>query len=232
MGAQVPAGTTPVAGRDWGAWFKEHTREVGFGAGVVAIVVAAGWLYVASEARKQVFAAQALTQARTEAEAGNLPLAASDLSRIIDRYSGSSAADEAQILLDEVRLIQGQTAAAVKDLQGFVEKSHARHVLASAWSLLGGGLEEQHKFKDAADAYRKAAEQATHDFLKATYLLDAGRTLAIAGDSAASRAAYSEVLEKYGELGQAAEARVRLGELGGTAPTPKPKAAGAQPRAG
>ena len=225
MTAPQPVGSVPVAQRDWGAWFKEHTREVAFGAGAVVILVAAGWLYVTSEARKQAFAAQALTQARSDAEAGNLPLAASDLSRIIDRYGGSSAADEAVVLLNEIRLIQGQPSEAIKDLQSFVQKGHPKHMLASAWSLLGGGLEDQRKYKDAAAAYRRASEEVTHDFLKAQYLLDAGRTLALAGDSAASRAAYAEVIQKYGELGQAAEARVRLGALGGNVPLPSEKPA-------
>jgi tetratricopeptide (TPR) repeat protein len=225
MGAPQPAGSVPVAQRDWGVWFKEHSREIAFGLGAVLILVAAGWLYVTSEARKQAFASQALTQARSDAEAGNLPLAASDLSRIIDRYGGSNAADEAAVLLNEIRLIQGQSAEAIKDLQTFVQKGHPKYVLASAWSLLGGGLEDQHKYKEAAQAYRRASEEATHDFLKAQYLLDAGRTLAIAGDSTASRAAYTEVIQKYGELGQAAEARVRLGELGGAVPATKTKPA-------
>jgi tetratricopeptide (TPR) repeat protein len=224
MGAPQPVGTPQGAQRDWGAWIKEHTRELGFGVGAVMVLAAAGWLYVTSEARKQAFAAQALTQARSDAEAGNLPLAANDLSRIIDRYAGSNAADEAAVLLNQIRLVQGQTADAVKDLQSFVQKGHQKYVLASAWSLLGGGLEEQHKYRDAAQAYRRASEEATHDFLKAQYLLDAGRTLAVAGDSTASRAAYAEVIQKYGELAQAAEARVRLGELGGTAPPATVKA--------
>jgi len=223
MTAPQPAGTVPVAQRDWGVWFKEHTREVAFGVGAVLILVAAGWLYITSEARKQAFAAQALTQARSDAEAGNLPLAASDLARIIDRYGGSASADEAAVLLNEIRLIQGQSALAIKDLQTFVQKGHPKHVLASAWSLLGGGLEDQHKYKDAAAAYRRASEEAPHDFLKATYLLDVGRALALAGDSAASRAAYTEVIQKFGQLGQAAEARVRLGELGGSVAEPSEK---------
>jgi TolA-binding protein len=228
MGAPLPAGTTPAPQRDWGEWLRTHGREVGYGAGAVAVVIAAVWLYVTSEARKESFAAQALTQARAEAEAGNLPLAANDLSRLIDRYSGTRAADEAGVLLNEVRLIQGLTGVAVKELQTFVEKSHPRYVLASAYALLGGGLENDRKFRDAAAAYRKAAEMASHDFLKAQYLLDAGRVLAEAGDSAGARASYGEVLEKYGDLAQAAEARVRMGEVGGTVPEAKPKSSSAR----
>jgi predicted negative regulator of RcsB-dependent stress response len=229
MGAPLPASTVPVAQRDWGLFFKEHLRETGYAAAAVVVLVGAVWLYITSQARKEAFAAQALTQARGEAEAGNLPLAASDLSRLIDRYGGTRAADEGSVMLNEVRLIQGETDVAVKDLQSLVRQSHPKYVLASAWSLLGGGLENQRKFKDAAQAYRRAVEYAPHDFLKAQYLLDAGRVLAAAGDSAGARAAFGEVLEKYGELAQASEARVRMGEVGGTAPVAKPKAASSRP---
>ncbi len=224
MGAPLPAGTVPAPQRDWGAWIKEHVREVGFAAGAVVVVALGVYLYVVSEARKEAFASEAMDQARSEAEAGNLPLAASDLSRLIDRYGGTRAADEGAVMLDEIRLLQGQTDIAVKDLQAFVAKGHPRYVLASAYSLLGGGLENQGKFKDAAAAYRQASEAATHDFLKAQYLLDEGRTLALTGDSTGARAAYATVVTKYGELAQSAEARVRLGELGGTAPETKAKA--------
>ena len=216
MGAPQPAGTTPLAERDWGEFFRTHGRQVAYGAAAVAIVGIAIWLYAASEARKQAFAAQALTQARSEAEAGNLPLAANDLSRLVDRYGGTRSADDASILLFDVRLLMGETALAVQDMQKFVAKSHPKDVLASAWSLLGGGLENQKKFKEAAQAYAKVSEVATHDFLRAQGLLDEGRVLAIAGDSAGARKAYSAVLEQYGKLSQSAEARVRLGELGGT----------------
>jgi tetratricopeptide (TPR) repeat protein len=196
--------------------------------GGAVVLAAAVWLYVTSETRKETFASQALSKARGDAEAGDLPLAAYDLSQLMDRYSGTRAADQGAVLLGEVRLVQGgvQVDAAVKGLQAFVEKKHADYILASAWSLLGAGLEQQKKYREAAQAYRKAAAAIPYDFLKAQYLLDAGRSLAVAGDSGEARKAYSEVIEGYGALNQAAEARVRLGELGGTAPAPKPKPAG------
>ena len=229
-GAPIPSGSAPVAGQDWGEWIQEHTRDVALAIGAVVVVAAGIWLYVTSESRKELYAAQALTKARGDAEAGDLPLAAYDLNQLMDRYGGTRAADEGAVLLAEVRLVQGgtQTAAAVTALQGFVRKRHPDYILGSAWSMLGGGLEQQGKFRDAAAAYRTAAEVVPHDFLKAQYLLDAGRTLAIAGDSAGARKAYGEVLERFGSLNQAAEARVRLGELGGTAPAPKLNGTGGQ----
>lgn len=222
-GAPIPTGTTSGGDQDWALWLKENTRQAIYAAVAVVGVAVAIWLYVSSEARKETFAVQALNKARGDAEAGDLPLAGYDLSQLIDRYGGTKAADEGAVLLGEVRLVQGgtQVDAAVKGLQAFVEKRHPDYVLGAAWSLLGGGLEQQKKYRDAAAAYQKAADAVPYDFLKAQYLLDAGRTLAVAGDSAAARAAYGEVLSKFGALNQAAEARVRLGELGGTAPTSK-----------
>jgi predicted negative regulator of RcsB-dependent stress response len=226
-GAPIPTGPAPAPGLDWGQWIRDHTREVGFVLGAVAVVAVGAWLYVTSENRKELFASQALAKGRGDAEAGDLPLAAYDLNQLMDRYSGTRAADEGQVLLAQVRLVQGgpQTAAAVQALQAFVKKRHADYILASAWSLLGGGLEQQSKYREAAEAYRQASQVAPRDFLKAQYLLDAGRTLAVAGDSAGARKAYGEVLERFAALNQSAEARVRLGELGGTAPAPKAKGA-------
>jgi len=203
---------------DLQAVLKQHGRTLGIGAAVVVIAAAAAWLYISSERRKENFAARELDQARSEAEAGNLPLASSDLARLIERFRGTRAAGQAVIVLNQIRLIQGQRDVAVNDLQQFVRSGLPDYVAASAYGLLGGGLEDQGKLREAGAAYRQAAGKAELDFLKAGYLLDAGRALAAAGDSAGAKAAYGEILSKYGSLDQAAEARVRMAELGGTVP--------------
>lgn len=203
---------------DLQAVLKKHGRTLGIGAAVVVIAAAATWLYISSERRKENFAGRELDQARSEAEAGNLPLAGSDLARLIERFRGTRAAGQAVIVLNQIRLIQGQRDVAVNDLQQFVRSGVPDYVAASAYGLLGGGLEDQGKLREAGAAYRQAASKAELDFLKAGYLLDAGRVLAAAGDSAGAKTAYGEILQKYGLLDQAAEARVRMAELGGSVP--------------
>lgn len=221
MTAPVTSGTTvSMAERDWAAWGKENARKLAVAAGVLGVVVAGSWLYVTSEQRKEAFASQALTSARSSAEAGNLPLAARDLAVVVQRYGGTRSADEAFILLNQIRLLQGQKDTAVAALQQFVRSRHPDYMKASAYGLLGGGLEDQNKLRDAGEAYRQAASAAPQDFLKAQYLNDAGRALAAAGDTTGARAVYEEVLDKYAELDQAQEARVRMAEIGGTVPTP------------
>lgn len=204
--------------RDWGEWLARNTRKVLIGLAVVAAAAAAFWWYRTTMVRKEAFASQALDRARAAAEAGNLPLAASDLARVVDRFAGTKAGDQAAILLAQVRLTQGQVAEAVNGLQSFVQGRHPDYVRASAYSLLGSGLENQGKLREAGDAYRRASESARLDYLKATYLIDASRALAAAGDTAGARAALVQLLTEYAELDQASEARVRLGELGGEEP--------------
>ena len=203
---------------DTAAFAARNARSLAIGGGAVLLLVAAGWLWNTSARRKEAFAAQALGQAKVAAESGNLPLAASDLARLAERFGGTRAADEAAILLSQVRLLQGQRDIAINDLQRFVRSRRPDHVLASAYVLLGNALEDGARLREAGESYRQAAAHAELDFLKAGYLLDAGRVLAAAGDSTGARAAYGEVLERFGELDQSAEAWVRMAEIGGAVP--------------
>jgi tetratricopeptide (TPR) repeat protein len=223
--------TSPVAGSsrfeefDFAGFARKNQRILSIVSGAVLVVVAGGWLWTTSARRKEAAAAQALGQARVAAESGNLPLAASDLARLVDRFSGTASADQGVILLNQVRLIQGQRDAAIAALREFVRGRRPGYVKASAFALLGSALEDTGKPGEAAEAYRQAASLAELDFLKATYLLDAGRAAVLAGDTAAARSALEEVLTKYGALDQSAEARVRMAEVGGTVPpTPTAKA--------
>jgi tetratricopeptide (TPR) repeat protein len=217
---------------DWQDWVRANLKRAGIGAGVVVVVAGSVLGYTMSMRNKEAQASQALSQAWGTVEAGNMPLAANDLSRLVERYAGTSAADEATILLNEIRLLNGETDVAVKALQEFVQKGRQRYHEASAYSLLGGGLENQGKFREAAAAYRRAAAAAELGFLKAQYLLDAGRAFAAAADTVDAKASFGEVLAKFGDLNQAAEARVRMAEIGGDVPPPpqpKARSSGAQP---
>jgi len=207
---------------NWSEWLAKNGRNTAIGAGILVVLASGVLLYKTSQARKEAFASQELMTARSSAESGNLPLAASDLSKLVDRFGGTRAAEEAVILLNQVRMVQGQRDVAVNALQSFVRGRHSDYALASAYSLLGAGLEDQGKARDAAEAYRQASASARLDFQKAQYLLDAGRAFTLAGDSTAAKAAYNEVLTKFGRIDQAAEARVRMAELGGTVPPTPP----------
>ncbi len=234
MTAPTNSGSIPQTVRlDWQDWTRKNIKRVGIGAAVVVVAAGSVLAYIASERNKETFAQQALAQAWQTVEAGNMALAGNDLARLVERYGGTKAADEGFILLSELRLLSGEDEIAVKALQAFVAKGHPRYFLASAYSLLGGGFENQKKFAEAARAYRSAADYADLGFLKAQYLIDAGRAFALAKDTAAAKTALGEVLSKYNDLAQAAEARVRMAEIGGEVPPePEQKAGSGSPIGG
>src|SRR5262245_3684961 len=105
---------------DLNEWLRVHGRKTAWTVGILAAVAAGTWLYISSENRKEAFASQALMQARSEAESGNLPLAATDLTRLIERFGGTDAADQAVVLLNQTRLVQGQKDIAINALRQFV----------------------------------------------------------------------------------------------------------------
>jgi TolA-binding protein len=170
------------------------------------------YMRVAKE-RRENFASSLLSNARAVAAAGNNALAITDLSDLVNSHSGTVAAEEAEIFLAQLRLSEGQADAAVQSLQAYIGRGPSDQFRAPAHGLLGAALEQTANLEDAATAYEAAAEAAWYDFLKAQYLLDAGRAFAASGDSAGAIATYQRILDELSETDMVTEARLRLGEL-------------------
>src|SRR5438067_561058 len=101
-------------------WARKNRRTATIAGVLIALMAGGGWFWWTARERRELFAERALSAARSSAEAGNLPLASSDLARLIGTYSGTRAAEEASLLLSQVRLLQNQPALAVGDLRKFI----------------------------------------------------------------------------------------------------------------
>jgi outer membrane protein assembly factor BamD (BamD/ComL family) len=205
--AAAPAGRQP--------WYRDRQRLVLFALVLVGVAAIIGWFVAASGKRKEQFAARSLNQARTAAEAGNLPLASSELQRLITTYRGTDAAHEAVITLNQVRMVNGQSELAAVGLREYLAQKPPAKYLAPGYGLLGAALENAKRWEDAANAYSQASNAAEVPYLKATYLIDAGRAYREAGRTEAAARAYRTVLQKYSETPSFTEAQVRLAELTG-----------------
>ena len=201
----TPAVSTP--------WYKNRQRHVIAAAAILAAIAVVAWFILASGRRKEEFAARSLNQARTAAEAGNLPLASSELQKLISAYKGTDAANEAVITLNQVRMINGQSELAAVGLREFLSGNPPEQYRTPASGLLGAALENAKKWDEAGNAYTQASSTAEVDYLKAQYLVDAGRAYRMAGKVDEAARAYRTILQKYPKSSSVTEAKVRLAEI-------------------
>ncbi|HEY7613631.1 MAG TPA: tetratricopeptide repeat protein [Gemmatimonadales bacterium] len=204
---QAPPATGPAR------WYRDRTKLIAGAAIALLLLVVVGWVVWSSERRKEAFAARSLNQARTAAEAGNLPLASSELQRLIETYRGTDAATEAVITLNQVRMVNGQSELAAVGLREFIQSKPPAKYLAPAYGLLGTALENAKRPAEAADAFRNASRSADQEYLRARYLLDAGRAFKGAGKTAEATAAYRAVIDSFPKSTSVLEAKVRLAEM-------------------
>ena len=201
-------------------WAAAHRQATTYAGVVLVLVAGLFWWNRLSTRRSESIARDELLQARSAFESRNYPLAASELSRITENYSGTMAASEGMLLLAQVRLLQGQAQQAVAALQDFAPGA-PRAYRAQAFGLLGASYENLSRPVEAAGAYMSGADAAQMDFLKGQLLADAGRAYLAAGDSAKALQAYTRIVQTLGESPAAPEARVRIGELTKGAGVPK-----------
>ena len=195
------------------AWVKTNQKPLAIGVGALAVVVLATWFMSAAAKRKENFARTQLEQAWNAEDAGNAPLAAGEMQRVVQTYGGTQAALEARLSLNQNRLMNGQSQLAADDLTQFLATNPPAEVAMEANQLLAGALENLGKGAEAGAAYEKAAELAPLDFQKAEALLAAARAYRSAGDTGKATAALKTILEKYPESAAFPAAEIRLGEL-------------------
>lgn len=191
----------------------QRAKMLGIAGGAVLVVALGIWFAITAGRRKEAFAARDLETARITAEQGNLPEAVAQFEKVITSYAGTSAAYSASLGVAQARLVSGQTELAIASLLDFLKTNPPALYASPANGLLGSGYENTGKFAEAAAAYRKAADEATSDYLKASALLDAGRAFRLAKNKDEAMKCYREILDKYAETAAKTEAEVRLAEM-------------------
>ncbi|MGH7673674.1 MAG: tetratricopeptide repeat protein [Gemmatimonadales bacterium] len=191
---------------------REHRQIATYVVGAVAIglLLAAWTLWSGRQAAGR--AGEQLQQARGAFESGNLTLAASELNRVVENYSGTHAAEEATLLLAQVRLRQGQTPQAVDLLRKFASDASSAY-RAQAYGLLGAAYENGGRLREAAEAYEQASRAARLPVFEAQYLSEAARVWVVVPDTARALAQYERIVRDFKKVGPTVEAQVRIGEL-------------------
>lgn len=201
-------------GNDPMAWFRARQRQVLIvGGSILGIGLVGGFLWW-SQIRKEAFANNELEQARNTAESpGGMGAAAGMLQQIIERYSGTDAAQEAVLTLAQVRMVNGQHQLAATALEEFVASGPRTKFVAPAHGLLASADEGLGRWGDAAANYVIASRSADLDVLKAQYLVHAARTYDLAGERDKALEQLRMVVTDYSKTPLATEATIRLAEM-------------------
>ena len=193
-------------------WIRANMRWVGIGAAIVVVVGGGWWVYTQSKVKKELNAAQALFMAKQSVQAGNLVLAQSDLSKLVSRYSGTSAGSEGAMLLAQIDYDQAKYQEGITILEN-AAKGAPQPMEVQLRALIGDGYLSLKNASSAAKEYERAADMTTHVNEKGSLRAREARAHMVAGDTAKARQIWSDLASDEKNPSVAAEAKVRLGEM-------------------
>ena len=192
-------------------WFDKYNRQITYGVIGIAVVIGGIWFYERSQSLKDERAERAYFAAQ-QSIPNNLPLAESDLRKLIARYNGTNAAKQGQLTLAQILYDQSKYAEGVSALSKAVGDLKGSDFDAPGHLLLASGYEQLKKYAEAASEYGLAAKAARFDADRERYQTAQAHALLLAGQKDAAKKLWSELAaDSKGAV--AGEARVRLGEL-------------------
>lgn len=136
------------------------------------------------------------------------------LLKVIDRYSGTDAANLAHFYAGSCYIKLKDNANAITHLKKF--STDAKQIQQRAYKLLGDAYADQGNFKEAVDYYKKAANHFEEDKANSAEALDLAAYAAFQGlkNNDEAITLYKELKQKYPNTIQGREADKRLAQLG------------------
>ena len=196
-------------------WFNLNRKPITIVVSVVIAVAALIFLFRSMDASKREKASAALYQAQAPLSQGNSKDAEPALERVVKNFGGTSAGQQAALVLAQVRFENGKHAEGIKGLESALGSAND-DFKPSIEQMIAMGYEAQGKRELAAEHYAKAAELAKYDGEKAQYQASQARHLMAAGKTAEAKAIWEQLSQRE-DLPIYQEARVRLGEIAGAA---------------
>lgn len=194
-------------------WFQLNSKSVAWVSITLVALIAGWWFYNRSQELKSERAEKAYFEAQRSVMAGNLPLAESDLRRMVSRYGGTTSAMEGRLLLAQVLYSQGKFQQGVDELKKAEDEiAGSKEFGSSVHLVIAGGLEQLKKHKEAAEQYEKAAKAARFVSDRERYESLAARAYLTGGETTKAKELWTKLgADSKGTV--AGEARVRLGEM-------------------
>lgn len=185
------------------SFLEKNLNKIFAAVGAVLIVVAAWYGYTklikeprAERASVALFKAEDrfITEQDSLALVG-LGLNADGLEQVIDEYSGTGAANLAQVYRGIILYDAGKYQEAIDALKSF--SSDDVYVGPSVIRLIGDCYAQLEKYDEAAKRYEEAAKRASNEAITPGCLIKAGHAYEKLGNKDKALALYNEVKDKY-----------------------------------
>src|SRR5579872_5276415 len=174
-------------------WARLYTRELSIAGAILVALIAVLWLYHYSSTQQLRRADEQLLTPERSLAAGNIPLAQTDLQRIISRFGGTPAATQAAMMLAETYYSEGKYIDGLAALSKAPRSGGSATFAAGVEGLMGDGYSEQNKARDAATHYLDAAKLTPYSAEQAKWKAMAARAYTNAGDTAQAVALWRDL---------------------------------------
>ncbi|HEX6057926.1 MAG TPA: tetratricopeptide repeat protein [Gemmatimonadaceae bacterium] len=200
-------------------WAQLNSRAIVIGVVVLLLAIAGWWLYRTNREARVAQAETALARAGQSLATNNVPLAITDLQRVVDGFSGTPAAREAALLLAQLHYGQGEHQKGVEVLQRAADQAEGDGLGAPVHVLIADGQMELQQYEEAARSYLRAAELSPFAMEQANDSASAARAFTAAKNVEAATAIWRALAEDE-DSPVRGEAKIRLGELTALAVVP------------
>jgi predicted negative regulator of RcsB-dependent stress response len=176
-------------------WAKRHARIIIIVAVLAALAIGGGIWYRMSQMERRTSAAADLMVLEQSVAQVDPAAGAADLERFIARYDGTTYADEARIMLAQLRLQQGEPQQAIPVLEQASRRIGRSAIGAQAGLLLGAAHEQAGNPAAAVEAYERVARGAQFDFERRRALESAAALHETQGNFGAAADMYRQILD-------------------------------------
>jgi predicted negative regulator of RcsB-dependent stress response len=194
-------------------WIKKNLRLVITGGTVLLIVVLATIYSVNMRQARLAEAALRLNEVRQTALSGNNALAIRDLETFISRFSGTTSAEEARLLMAQISLEEGEPEGAIEVLIPLARKA-GTHLGTPAAFLLAAAYDQNGDVAAAERTYLQIVEEAPLGYQRREALEQAARIRVDKGDAASAVELYQRLVQMTQENSpERSFAEMRLAEV-------------------
>jgi tetratricopeptide (TPR) repeat protein len=225
---QAPVAQETRAGKhETEQFWSKYSKPISIGLVAIVVIVAGYFIYQSmfaqpgeQKAEEAVFKAEDYFRMDSLDKALNGDGASLGLLRVISRYSGSAAANRAQLMAGSIYLQKGDYKNAIKHLEKFKSgvpqlEARATGLMADAYSDMGKANNNNGDKQKAAELYKKAAATfEADDYNAGEYLFRAAALYESMGKNAEAIEAYKQIKEKHPTSERVYEVDKYLARLG------------------